>query len=232
MIKNKTEYKNVIVNKPWGYEYLAYENEHVGLWFLHIKKDQQTSLHCHPRKDTGLVVLDGTVNVSFLNDINRLSSGRKIMIRKGLFHSTKALSEAGASVFEIETPKLKHDLVRLEDQYGRETKPYEDSSSEVAKSEECIFFEDPEIGQRKSYIFSNSKILIESVTNKNVLLKKRDHENVIFLKGGILTDDGKSNITSPGDIIAAHIVKRLCGTFGRIDPETVIMIINSLDVKE
>jgi len=231
MIKSKTEYKNVIVNKPWGYEYLAYENEHVGLWFLHIKKDQQTSLHCHPRKDTGLVVLDGIVNVSFLNDINRLSSGRKIMIRKGLFHSTKALSEGGASIFEIETPKLKHDLVRLEDQYGRETKPYEDSSSEVAKSEDCIFFKDPERNQKELYIFSNCKILVESITDKNVLLNKSDHENVMFLKGGILTDDGKSNIASPGDVIAAHIVKRLCGTFGRIDPETVIMIINSLDTR-
>ena len=83
MENKKSEYKNVVVNKPWGYEYLAYENEHVGLWFLHIEKDQQTSLHCHPRKDTGLVVLEGAVNVSFLNDINRLSAGRKIMIRKG-----------------------------------------------------------------------------------------------------------------------------------------------------
>ena len=70
MVNNQTQYKNVIVDKPWGYEYLAYENEHVGLWFLHIKKDHQTSLHCHPKKDTGLIVLDGAVDVSFLNDIN------------------------------------------------------------------------------------------------------------------------------------------------------------------
>ena len=119
MNKTEPQYKNVVVNKPWGYEYLAYENEHVGLWFLHIEKDQQTSFHCHPKKDTGLIVLDGSVDVSFFNDINRLVSGRKIMIRKGLFHSTKAISEGGANIFEIETPKIKHDLVRLEDKYGR-----------------------------------------------------------------------------------------------------------------
>ena len=93
MVNNQTEYKNVIVNKPWGYEYLAYENKHVGLWFLHIEEGQETSLHCHPKKDTGLIVLDGVVDVSFLNDINRLNTGRKIMIRKGLFHSTKSLSD-------------------------------------------------------------------------------------------------------------------------------------------
>mgnify|MGYP003688721445 CR=1 FL=1 len=139
MVKTKTEYKNVIVNKPWGYEYLAYENEHVGLWFLHIDKEHQTSLHCHPKKDTGLIVLDGVVDVSFLNNINRLVAGRKIMIRKGLFHSTKALSENGANIFEIETPKIKHDLVRLEDKYGRKAKPYEGKSSEEKKIENVYF---------------------------------------------------------------------------------------------
>ena len=104
-----------------------------------FKKDHQTSLHCHPKKDTGLIVLDGAVDVSFLNDINRLVSGRKIMIRKGLFHSTRALSDGGANIFEIETPKMKHDLVRLEDKYGRKAKPYEGKSSEKEKTRECIF---------------------------------------------------------------------------------------------
>ena len=52
-------YEKTIVNKPWGYEYLAYENEDVGLWFLNIKKNHQTSMHCHPKKTTGLVLLDG-----------------------------------------------------------------------------------------------------------------------------------------------------------------------------
>ena len=35
-------YENNIVKKPWGYEYLAYQNDKVGLWFLYIAKDQQT----------------------------------------------------------------------------------------------------------------------------------------------------------------------------------------------
>jgi len=30
-------YETTIVKKPWGYEYLAYENEYVALWFLYIK---------------------------------------------------------------------------------------------------------------------------------------------------------------------------------------------------
>jgi len=229
MENKKSEYKNVVVKKPWGYEYLAYENEHVGLWFLHIEKDQQTSLHCHPRKDTGLVVLEGAVNVSFLNDINRLSAGRKITIRKGLFHSTKALSKDGASIFEIETPKLKHDLVRLEDMYGRKAQPYEGKSSEILKSDECIFFKDPKKNQKDSYVFKNCKINVESIMKKESLLKKEDNENLIFLDGGILTDDSKTCIVNPGDVIAAHTVKRLLGTFENIHPNTIIMTVNPLE---
>src|SRR3989338_6373340 len=116
-------YQTTIVKKPWGYEYLAYENDEVGLWCLFIAKDQQTSMHCHPQKTTGLILLDGEVDVSFFNDSFKLLPGRKLMIRRGLFHSTKALSENGAFVFEIEAPKDKHDLIRLQDKYGRIAKP-------------------------------------------------------------------------------------------------------------
>ena len=228
MVNNQTEYKNVIVNKPWGYEYLAYENKHVGLWFLHIEEGQETSLHCHPKKDTGLIVLDGVVDVSFLNDINRLNTGRKIMIRKGLFHSTKSLSEGGANIFEIETPKIKHDLVRLEDKYGRKAKPYEGKTSEMEKTRECIYFKDPKKNEKNTYIFSNCKIFVESITKKEDFIKFEDHENVIFLNGGIMTKEKDILIASPGNVIAAHIVKRLLGTFDQVHPDTVIMIIKSL----
>ena len=84
---------NSIVKKPWGYEYLAYENDEVGLWFLNIKRNQSTSMHCHPTKTTGLVVLDGIAELSFLSDKRILQGLDKVMIRRGLFHQTKALSE-------------------------------------------------------------------------------------------------------------------------------------------
>ena len=116
-------YENSVVKKPWGYEYLAYENDECALWFLHINHDQRTSMHCHPNKTTGLVVLDGEAEVSFLSDKNPLNPISKIMIRKGLFHSTRAVAPEGAAVFEIETPVDKYDLVRLRDSYGREGKP-------------------------------------------------------------------------------------------------------------
>jgi len=52
-------YHNAIVKKPWGYEYLAFENEYVAIWILHIIRKRKTSMHCHPRKKTGLILQAG-----------------------------------------------------------------------------------------------------------------------------------------------------------------------------
>ena len=62
-------------------------------------------------------------------------------------------------------------------------------------------------------------------------MKIEDHENIMFLNGGILTDQKDILVASPGDVIAAHIVKRLLGTFDKVHPNTTIMIIKSLDKK-
>ena len=111
------------------------------------------------------------------------------MIRKGLFHSTKAISEEGANIFEIETPKIKHDIVRLEDKYGREGKPYEGKSFEKEKDSECIFFSDPLENQKNTYIFKNSKITLQSIIKRDAFLQIEDDANIIFLNGGIQSNE-------------------------------------------
>ena len=59
-------YEKTVVKKPWGYEYLVYQNEKVALWFLYIGYSQQTSMHCHPNKTTGLILLDGEAELPSL----------------------------------------------------------------------------------------------------------------------------------------------------------------------
>ena len=78
-------YEKTVVSKPWGYEYLAYQNDKVALWFLYIGHNHQTSMHCHPNKTTGLILLDGEAQISFLWDKFDLKPVSKTMIRKGLF---------------------------------------------------------------------------------------------------------------------------------------------------
>jgi mannose-6-phosphate isomerase-like protein (cupin superfamily) len=217
-------YDKTVVKKPWGYEYLAYENDKVGLWFLYIAKGQQTSMHCHPNKTTGLILLDGKAELSFLGDKFELEPVSKTMIRKGLFHSTKAISENGAFVFEIETPVEKHDLVRLEDKYGREGKPYEDSTFETPKQEDCFWIED----KAADYKFANCNIKVEKINDINILNQKEDDENIMFLDGGITTKDGDM-VAQAGDIVSGKIVKKLIKLFPTIDKNTMFMTIRKND---
>ena len=213
-------YESTIVKKPWGYEYLAYENNHVAIWFLYIKHTHSTSLHCHPKKTTGLILLDGKAEVSFFNNSTKLYPGEKIMIRKGLFHSTKAIDEKGAFVFEIETPVDKQDLVRFRDSYGREGKPYEDSTHEIPKAEECLWITD----EPKDYNFANCVLSVKNITDISMFNDIEDKYNVMFLKGGLQADYGQ-NVAGPGDVVSPSVIKQLIDVFHKIDPETLIMII-------
>ena len=116
-------------------------------------------MHCHPNKTTGLMVLSGEAEVSFLNNTLSVTSGMKVMIRKGLFHSTTSCAAEGTWLMEIETPVDKHDLVRFRDSYGREGKPYEDQTHEIPKEDSCIWLEDPPLNSSLSYNLSNRATL-------------------------------------------------------------------------
>lgn len=215
-----------IVKKPWGYEYLAYENDQVGLWFLNINKNQSTSLHCHPTKTTGLVLLDGIAEVSFLSDKRILQGLDKVMIRRGLFHSTKALSES-ALVLEIETPKDKHDLVRLSDKYGRESKPYEDESFEYPKQTDCLWIKEPKLNHPHTYQFGNCSITVETINSTKAIIEKEDTDLLMFLKGGLVRNiDGRSHlVTIPGDVGFANVVKEVSKQLDDVANDTIILTI-------
>ena len=221
-------YSKSVVKKPWGYEYLVYENEYVGLWFLHIQEGQSTSMHCHPNKTTGLMVIDGEAEVSFLSNTFDLKPCHKLMIRKGLFHSTKAISKNGAQIFEIETPVDKHDLVRLDDQYGRTGKPYESKFYESPKYDDCLWIEDPKDGIEITYKFKNLKIKVASIKTIKELENLPDHLNIIFLRGGISTDYD-INVAGPGDIVRIDVLKKLTNVFKKINKKTIILKVENDD---
>lgn len=119
------DYRGKVVLKPWGYEFLAFENEYVALWFLHIRGGHSTSMHCHPRKKTSLIVLRGEALCNTFYRRNYLTGPDAVVLEAGVFHSTKAVSPDGITLLEIETPPDKTDLLRLNDAYGREASGYE-----------------------------------------------------------------------------------------------------------
>ena len=216
---------NNIVKKPWGYEYLVYQNSDVALWFLFIGYNQQTSFHSHPNKTTGLIVLNGDAEVSFFNNTISLSKCGKIMIRKGLFHSTKSISNSGTCLFEIETPNNKLDLVRFKDEYGREGKPYEDSTFEYPKEKNSLFIENL-CDFSKPFTFQNCNLHITKVDIINYFDIYSDNTNVMFLSGGLMTDYDVS-VISPGDIVSVEVIKKLISVFDKLKNDTYVVIFNN-----
>lgn len=127
-------FKGLIVNKPWGYEYLMFETPEVSIWMLFIKKGYATSMHCHPQKKTSLLVISGNAISRTLNGEFNLNSKEGLIFDKGVFHSTEAVSEEGIFLMEIETPSNKTDLFRLKDRYNRENKGYSDKKNITNKT--------------------------------------------------------------------------------------------------
>ncbi len=204
---------NYVVKKPWGSEYIICKNSKTATWLLNLNYKKKTSLHCHPKKKTGFILLSGSVEVMLgFYDKRILKAPSKLMIRPGLFHSTKAISKKGAIVLEIETPINKDDLVRYKDSYGRENKPYEGKNKMRKKDSKTLEFKIPKINSTNIYKFKNLEITTEKHSIKKNLTNR--HKNTIFavLDGG-LVDLKKQYVLSPGDIVRTDTIKKLSKVF-------------------
>lgn len=138
-IKNEkhpfVDYKNSVCVKPWGHEFLIYQNKKIGIWFLKINEGHQTSLHCHFNKDTIIVVIKGAVKLELINnEILNLNVMDKAFLPHYLFHSLGTFS-AESYILEIEIYRNntefsdKNDLLRINDIYKRQNNNYESSIS-------------------------------------------------------------------------------------------------------
>jgi mannose-6-phosphate isomerase-like protein (cupin superfamily) len=221
------QHRSVIVNKPWGYEYLIYENSEVALWMLHIRQNQQTSMHCHPIKTTGLVLLQGEAELSFLNDKKVVRAPEKQMIRRGLFHSTRATSEGGIFMLEIENPNDKNDLVRLSDKYGRASSGYETADHEQGRTPECLWIEEPASGQKNDYGLDSITFSVTSHNSLDFLDRLKDDAIVIFLRGGLgkFIDGRKHLATIPGDVGIVKVVKMVASEMEFLEENTLILTV-------
>ena len=114
---------NIIVKKPWGFEYTIFKNG-VSVRVLHINKGEETSFHCHMNKDVLMILLSGRARmersgsmVDYLEDVE-LKPMFVRQIPKSIFHKTIALEYS--VVIEIESTDNIHDLVRGTDKYSRQ----------------------------------------------------------------------------------------------------------------
>tara|TARA_R110000868_G_scaffold65454_2_gene195793 strand:+ start:168 stop:824 length:657 start_codon:yes stop_codon:yes gene_type:complete len=215
------DYSDVIVKKPWGMEYLCYRNSNVAIWFLHIEEGKETSMHCHPNKNTGFVLLKGKTELSFLRNTIKLKALDKIHIFRSRFHSTKAISKGGAFILEVETPEDKHDLVRLEDKYGRTGEQYEGTKHHFEKTDECIWIEEANNKSKPVEVFNCQIRHIKPV--KRSLMNGKEEDLYIITNGGICTHTNQI-IVWPGDVIDGHTLSRLLKAF-YLEPTTTMISI-------
>lgn len=209
------DYSKVVVKKPWGYEYLIFENESVAVWILYLKNGALTSMHCHPGKKTSLVVLQGKVVCSSLTNQFERVVGDGLLIDKGAFHQTRSVSEFGAFVMEIETPVNKRDLVRLKDTYGREGKGYEksDKHSVNLQNYNYLSLHTPEIPYNLKKQFGQCSLTFKKISLSQGIdeLFTLNKEDVISVLRGQILDHNGETIVEVGDTVTFEELKKAVG---------------------
>lgn len=189
----KIDYHNKVNEKPWGKEYLAYQNAKIGIWILHVNRDQETSLHCHFKKDTVLMPLFGCFKINLFNSFRILNLFDCLYIPQNTFHGLHSYTDNGIIMeIEIYTEKVtytdKNDLLRIKDIYNRDKNSYESS---VTERESCPD-ESMNFNCTNNYDINNTKVSVLKVSN---LLEIKNKYDKVVLLDGTLYSEGK-RITS------------------------------------
>lgn len=208
------DFKQKLVNKPWGNEYLMFANSDTEVWNLFIRHQRSTSMHCHPNKRTALIVIGGRATFSSLNESWELLPLDTIIIDAGVFHSTQSISNEGLQLLELETPPMKHDLLRLEDKYGRAEKGYEGIEKMIFDTERPRFSE-----AKKGVIENvcNHEMCIKEIKNQDDLKNENNTTTtLVAILGGVVKTRAGELIYGPSNVITVEELKDTDCTFDNV----------------
>ncbi len=108
----------ITVEKPWGKEiWFAQTEKYVGK-LIYVNHGERLSLQYHNVKDETLLVLQGLAKITVGNDVHIVNAD-SIRIAPNTVHRIEAITDL--IVVEVSTPEV-DDVVRIEDDYGREDK--------------------------------------------------------------------------------------------------------------
>lgn len=110
------------LDKPWGYEIIfAHTKQYVGK-ILFVKAGHKLSLQYHKEKDETVFLKSGKIILEVHKDDSismiKMKPGASFHITPGTIH--RIIAEEDSEVLEASTSQL-NDVVRLKDDYGRET---------------------------------------------------------------------------------------------------------------
>lgn len=203
---NKIDYFNKVNDKPWGKEYLAYQNKHIGIWILHVNAEQETSLHCHFKKDTILMPLTGHFKINLYNDYRILPLFESLYIPRNTFHGIHSYTDNGILMeIEIYTDQIeytdKNDLLRIKDIYNRDKDKYETSIFERPPQEnETMLFTSP-----TNYTLDKTELYIVKMTEFDLSILNK-YDKIILLDGSLFVDGKRITSGSFIDLNKPHSV--------------------------
>lgn len=109
--------------KPWGFFDQYSLNETSTVKILTIKAKARTSLQSHRHRKEFWVALDDGLVVQISSKVIRLSKGSNVTIERGIRHRLSCEGSREARLLEISFGDFsEEDIVRYEDDYGREKK--------------------------------------------------------------------------------------------------------------
>lgn len=197
----KVDYMNSVCVKPWGYEFLIFQNKLIGIWFLNITSGNRTSLHCHYNKDTKIIVLSGSMRLELINEeVMTINEMESVYIPREKFHSIGSFSP-NTYIMEIEVYNDnvdfsdKNDLLRITDIYKRRDNKYDSSIDLSHELEKYGYF----------YLHSGFKHCFKDV-EIDVGNMNMNADYNILLDGKIVVNE---TILAPGSFISNQNVKHL-----------------------
>lgn len=111
------------VEKPWGHEVIWAKADVYAGKLLLVRAGQALSLQFHRKKDESWYVLEGRAELE-LGEAGQavltteiVGPGAAFRLPPGTVHRVRAVEDT--TILEVSTPQL-DDVVRLEDEYGRE----------------------------------------------------------------------------------------------------------------
>ena len=110
------------VEKPWGSELIWTNTDRYVGKLITVNEGARLSLQFHHHKDESIYVIEGTLNLHLENDDGeveqlKMGPGEFQRIETGRIHRFEAITDV--KLIEVSTSEL-DDVVRLEDDYGRE----------------------------------------------------------------------------------------------------------------
>lgn len=178
----KINYHNKVFEKPWGKEYMIYQNDYIGIWILHINENCETSLHCHFNKDTLLIPMTHPFRINLYERYEICNKMESMYIPKNTFHGIHSYVH-NSIIMEIEiyhhtiNYSDKNDLLRIKDIYNRDKNRYETSVIEREPIDEITEL----LEEQYYHLYNKVELRISSEycrnSNHNILLDGRIYIN-------------------------------------------------------